>query len=84
MKCICQPLLGLYGRVNEWCGGSEQFSTRNIEDTLSLCEKLNYSLKNEFWEIKTAQPRRCSVIEKKTLVWEAAKHTSNGNGNRPN
>lgn len=41
---------------------------------------LNYSVKKGFWEIKTAEPRRCSTIKKSVLIWEAAKHTSNGNG----
>lgn len=30
---------------------------------------LNYSLKKEFWEVKTAQPRRISEIERKKLLW---------------
>lgn len=47
---------------------------------------INYALNRErgFWEIKTAEPRRNSTIEKKTLIWEAAKHTSNSRGNCPN
>lgn len=45
---------------------------------------INYSLKKEFWEIKTAEPRRVSKVDKRPLIWEAAKHTSNGNRNRSN
>ena len=45
---------------------------------------LNYSLKNGFWEIKTAEPRRCSTIQKRALIWTAAKHTVSGNGDRLN
>lgn len=44
---------------------------------LQLCNK-------EYWEIKTAGPRRTPTVEKKVLIWEAAKHTSNGNRNRSN
>ena len=48
--------------------------------------ELNFALdmKKGFWEIKTAEPRRFSSIKNKTLIWEAAKHTSNGRRNRPN
>ena len=47
---------------------------------------LNFALdmKKGFWEIKTAEPRRFSSIKNKTLIWEAAKHTSNGRRYRPN
>jgi hypothetical protein len=45
---------------------------------------LNYSLKDDFWEIKTAEPRRLRTIKNKALIWSAAKHSDNGNGNRPN
>lgn len=45
---------------------------------------LNYSLKKGFWEIKTAEPRRCSTIQKRALRWTAAKHTVSGDGNRLN
>lgn len=45
---------------------------------------LNYSLKKGFWEIKTAEPRRCSTIQKRALIWTAAKHTVSGNGDRLN
>ncbi|MBR6279401.1 MAG: hypothetical protein IKR41_11705 [Bacteroidales bacterium] len=45
---------------------------------------LNYSVEKDFWDIKTAEPRRLKAIEKKALIWSAAKHTDNGNGNRSN
>ena len=47
---------------------------------------LNFALNREkgFWEIKTAEPRRNSSVKNKALIWEAAKHTSNGRGYRPN
>ena len=45
---------------------------------------LNYSLEKGFWEIKTAEPRRLRTIQKKALIWSAAKHPDSGNGNRPN
>lgn len=45
---------------------------------------LNYSIEKEFWEVKTAEPRRRKTVEKSALVWTAAKHTVSGNGNRPN
>lgn|GEM_PF-4314706 len=38
----------------------------------------------DFWEIKTAEPRRLRTIKNKALIWSAAKHSDNGNGNRPN
>lgn len=38
----------------------------------------------DFWEVKTAGPRRVPTVDKKALIWEAAKHTSNGNRNHPN
>lgn len=44
---------------------------------------LNYSLKDEFWEIKTAEPRESSAVMKKTLIWPEA-HPDGGNGNRLN
>ena len=46
---------------------------------------LNYSLKNEFWEVKTAEPRRCSTVLKLALIWgRPAKHSANGDGYRLN
>ncbi len=46
---------------------------------------LNYSLKNEFWEVKTAEPRRCSTVLKSALIWgRPAKHSANGDGYRLN
>ncbi len=45
---------------------------------------LNYSLEKGFWEIKTAEPRRVKTIKNKALIWSAAKHSDDGNGNRPN
>ena len=46
---------------------------------------LNFALdiKKGFWEIKTAEPRRISTVENKTLIWEAAKHTSNSHSPAP-
>lgn len=44
---------------------------------------LNYSLKDSFWEIKTAEPRECSTVKKKALIWARA-HPANGNGVRFN
>jgi len=32
---------------------------------------LNYSLKDKFWEIKTAEPRRRSAVSKSALLWVA-------------
>lgn len=46
--------------------------------------ELQYIDKTNFWEIKTAEPRRVSTVKKKALIWEAAKHTSNGSGNHHN
>lgn len=48
--------------------------------------ELNFALniKRGFWEIKTAEPRRNSAVKKSALIWEAAKHTSNGSGTHPN
>lgn len=42
------------------------------------------SLEKGFWEIKTAEPRRVKTIKNKALIWSAAKHSDDGNGNRPN
>jgi hypothetical protein len=42
--------------------------------------ELNYSQEYHFWEIKTAEPRRNSAINKLALKWEEAKHPSDGNG----
>lgn len=44
---------------------------------------LNYSLKEGFWEIKTAEPRDGSTVRKKALIWARA-HPASGNGNRLN
>lgn len=44
---------------------------------------LNYSLKDGFWEIKTAEPRESSAVMKKTLIWPEA-HPDGGNGNHLN
>lgn len=43
---------------------------------------LNYSVKDNFWEIKTASPRNSEAVKRKPLVWEGA-HPSGGNGYRP-
>lgn len=45
---------------------------------------LNYSVEDDFWEVKTAEPRRLRTIKNKALIWSAAKHSDNGNGNRSN
>lgn len=34
--------------------------------------ELNYSLKQEFWEIKTAIPMRIIAVKKKTLLWQSS------------
>lgn len=46
---------------------------------------LNYAFNRQkgFWEIKTAEPRRRSTVINKALIWEAAKHTSNGRDTIP-
>ena len=67
---------------------------RETRDGLMLViyrEKLSYTAiielqycDGDFWEVKTAGPRRVPTVDKKALIWEAAKHTSNGNRNHPN
>lgn len=32
--------------------------------------QLNYSLKKEFWEVKTAQPRSLADLKKRKLLWQ--------------
>ncbi|MDD3687836.1 MAG: hypothetical protein PHE56_13875 [Bacteroidales bacterium] len=34
--------------------------------------ELNYSIKKEFWEIKTAIPMRIDMVNKKTLLWQSS------------
>ncbi|MBR5971292.1 MAG: hypothetical protein IK017_01405 [Paludibacteraceae bacterium] len=53
---------------------------RNIIGLLKFLSNVNpFMLKT-----KTAEPRRVSKVDKRPLIWEAAKHTSNGNRNRSN
>lgn len=55
---------------------------QNLTYVAGIC--LNFSVKEGFWEIKTAQPRRLKTIKNKALLWSAAKHSDSGNGNRSN
>jgi hypothetical protein len=43
---------------------------------------MNYSVKEGFWEIKTASPRNSEAVLRKPLVWAGA-HPAGGNGYRP-
>lgn len=36
--------------------------------------------RNEFWEVKTAEPRRTSTVDKKALLWQEAKPSRSSNG----
>lgn len=56
----------------------------DIDLSFVIAIDLNYSIQKNFWEVKTAEPRRLSSIKKSVLIWAAAKHTASGNGNRPN
>lgn len=40
--------------------------------------------RNAHWEVKTAEQHRLLTVKNKALIWSAAKHSDNGNGNRPN
>lgn len=58
--------------------------SETLSNTAAIDLNFALDMKKGFWEIKTAEPRRFSSIKNKTLIWEAAKHTSNGRRYRPN
>ena len=58
--------------------------SEKLSNTAAIDLNFALDMKKGFWEIKTAEARRFSSIKNKTLIWEAAKHTSNGRRYRPN
>lgn len=69
-----------FNQVRKGSGDSYLLVIYNPDLPLVAAISLNFSVRKGFWEIKTAEPRRCSTVEKSALIWEAAKHTSSGNG----
>lgn len=80
VKLVCNN----YNQIREGSGSSILLVVYNEALPLVAAIDINYVLEEHFWEVKTAEPRRCSAVIKKALIWEAAKHTSNGNGTRTN
>ena len=80
VKLICDK----FCEIRQGTGDSVLLLMYNDNLTYVASIALNYSLKDDFWEIKTAEPRRLRTIKNKALIWSAAKHSDNGNGNRPN
>ena len=80
VKLICNN----FNEIRQGSGDSVLLIINNSNLTYVAGIALNYSLEKDFWEIKTAEPRRLRTIKNKALIWSAAKHSDNGNGNRPN
>ena len=82
VKFVCQN----FNQIRERKNSGYMLVVENAFTPNTAIIELNFALNTDkgFWEIKTAEPRRSSVVRKSALIWEAAKHTSNGRGNRPN
>ena len=80
VKLIC----GHFNEIRRGSGDSVLLVIYNHNLSYVAGIALNYSVKDGFWEVKTAEPRRLRTIQKKAQIWSAAKHPDSGNGNRPN
>ncbi|MBQ9434911.1 MAG: hypothetical protein IJU33_02155 [Bacteroidales bacterium] len=58
-----------YNQIRKGSGDSILLVVYNKELSHTAAIALNYSLKSEFWEVKTAEPRRQSEIVKRKLLW---------------
>ncbi len=78
IKYVC----AVFNQIRKGTGSSIILIVYNEHINHTACIDLNFSLNRNhgFWEIKTAEPRRYSTVKRKALLWEAAKHTSNGRG----
>lgn len=78
IKYVCAA----FNQIRKGSGDSIILIVYNEHINHTACIDMNFSLsiKHGFWEIKTAEPRRYSTVKRKALLWEAAKHTSNGRG----
>ena len=79
VKLICDN----FNEIRQGTGDSVLIIINNNNLAYVAGIALNYSLEKGFWEIKTAEPRRVKTIKNKALIWSAAKHSDDGNGNRP-
>ncbi len=68
-KDFVNLVVHLFNQVRKGSGTSLLLVVYNVELHYVAAIDLNYSLKNDFWEIKTAQPRRTKEVEKQTLLW---------------
>ena len=73
-----------FNQIRKGSGDSILLVIYNTRLSYVIAISLNYSIEKEFWEIKTAEPRRRRTVDKSALIWTAAKHTVSGNGDRPN
>lgn len=78
VRVIC----GNFNQIRKGSGSSFLLVVYDEKLSRVAAIDLNFSLKKQYWEVKTAEPRRKSAVIRSALVWEAAKHTPNGNGNR--
>ena len=58
-----------YNQIRQGSADSLLLVVYNDKLSHTAAIALNYSIKDGFWEVKTAQPRRASEIKKKKLLW---------------
>lgn len=59
-----------FNQIREGTGNSYLLVVYDKKYPKVAAIELNYSLKKEFWEIKTAEPRRIESVEKRKLLYE--------------
>ncbi len=73
---VCQN----FNQIRKGSGNSILLVVYNAKLPFVAAIELNLGLRNEFWEVKTAEPRRTSAVDKKALLWQEAKPSRSSNG----
>lgn len=68
VKMVCRS----FNEIREGSHGSLLLILNDSELPKVAAIELSYADKFEFWEVKTAQPRKVEAVVKKTLIWKAA------------
>lgn len=60
-----------YNQIRKGSGDSYMLVIYHKNENIhyTACISINFSLENEFWEVKTAQPRDTKDIEKRERIW---------------
>ena len=76
VKCVCQN----FNQIRKGSNESYLLVIFNRKLSFVAAMTLDYSVKDGFWIIKTAQPRRSSAVLKKALLWTDAQTVSRNGG----